>query len=240
MPESPQIPNMDAKQAADQLLIERYLAGHLTDADADAFEDLLLRHPELSGEVERVARMKTGLALLRERGELTALLKEPPRDWYQKSWAAAAAVLVCAFGLGLYFATVGSSAPALLANSLAELSRQAGAPMNVVKVVAISRTRGAGDLLSLDSSNDAPGAIELRLSTGAQPAAVYSAELLRTGPDGLESLGRVPGVGISTDGTATFFVSAETLSPGDYLIRLWPAEGDMPLEFPLRVGAASR
>ena len=65
---------MDAKLIAERHVIERYLAGQLSDEEADAFEVLLEAQPDLARDVERIARMKTGFAVLERNGELALLL----------------------------------------------------------------------------------------------------------------------------------------------------------------------
>ena len=90
---------MDTNHIADRQVIERYLAGQLSDAEADAFERDLEAHPALARDVEQVARMKTGFAVLQRRGELAKLLAQPvaPRQ-RRTAWVATAAAVVLAVG----------------------------------------------------------------------------------------------------------------------------------------------
>jgi hypothetical protein len=83
---------MDRLQIDAEHVIARYLAGQLSSDEENGFEDYAANHPEIFREVESTLRMKEGLAVLRDRGELQALLRE--RDWRPSLAAAAAAVLV--------------------------------------------------------------------------------------------------------------------------------------------------
>src|SRR4051794_10172124 len=92
---------MDTKLISERHVIERYLAGQLDDAEADAFERSLEAHPELARDVERIARMKTGFEVLQRRGELAKLLAQPPvaPANHRSIWVAAAAAVVLALGI---------------------------------------------------------------------------------------------------------------------------------------------
>ena len=60
MADSEQDQVMDAKLIADRQVIERYLAGQLSDAEADAFERDLEANPELAREILVVAEQYDG------------------------------------------------------------------------------------------------------------------------------------------------------------------------------------
>src|SRR3954469_6694082 len=116
--------DMDAKLIAERHVIERYLAGQLSDDEADAFEEFLEAHPELTRDVERIARMKTGFAVLERGGALTELLapRGAPRA-RRVAWIATAAVVVLALGFVVFRNTAKIPPPALVAASLKALSR---------------------------------------------------------------------------------------------------------------------
>ena len=86
---------MDRQYIDDHHIIARYLADRLPEPERDAFEAYYLEHPDLLREIEAAARFKSGLAQLRDSGELGALLEATP--WYAR-WRylaiAAAAILV--------------------------------------------------------------------------------------------------------------------------------------------------
>ena len=62
----------------DATLASRYLAGQLSGSDLEAYEQHLLKDPEAVRELEATARMKTGLANLRETGQLESCCARRP------------------------------------------------------------------------------------------------------------------------------------------------------------------
>ena len=105
--------------------VARYLAGQLSTEETRDFEALMARQPEIAAELESAARFRAGLAALRERGELAALLKPraPARRWLQTGIAASLAVL--AAGVGLWIRFEPATAP-LLSGTLAPLHASGG------------------------------------------------------------------------------------------------------------------
>ena len=82
---------MDRKYIDDHHIAARYLADQLSDADREAFETYYVEHPDVLRDLEAAARMKVGLAQLREAGELDALMIA--RTWRpNRRFLAAAAV----------------------------------------------------------------------------------------------------------------------------------------------------
>ena len=61
-------------------LASRYLAGQLSGSELQAYEQHLLDNPDAVAELEATARMKVGLANLRETGQLEKLLRAPSRS----------------------------------------------------------------------------------------------------------------------------------------------------------------
>ena len=220
-------------------LIERYLAGHLSDAEADAFEQSLEGNPALARDIERIARMKTGFAVLERRGELADLLKahEAPRT-HRKAWLAAAAVAVFALGF-LAFRDTQVRAPMLLAGSLSALSRHSDSPVPLRASVALARARGMGADAELESSGSKPAAAELEIATGAAPGTAYSAELIAVRAGGGSPVGTAGKLAANADGVVSLFLALHALPPGAYLLRLTPADASAPLEYSLAVRPAT-
>src|SRR5262245_19899609 len=71
---------MDRQRVDDDHLVARYLAGQLDDATAVDFERHYLNHPDVVKDIERTLRLREGLALLQERGELAKLV-QGKRTW---------------------------------------------------------------------------------------------------------------------------------------------------------------
>ena len=59
-------------------LASRYLAGQLSPTELQAYEEHLLENPDAVMELEATARMKVGLADLRDSGQLEKLLRGGP------------------------------------------------------------------------------------------------------------------------------------------------------------------
>ena len=58
---------MDRLQIDAEHVIARYLAGQLSAAEENGFEEYAAGHPEIFREIESTLRMKEGLAVLRDR-----------------------------------------------------------------------------------------------------------------------------------------------------------------------------
>jgi hypothetical protein len=230
MVDSQQNQVMDAKLIAERQVIERYLAGQLSDAEADAFEARLESQPELARDVEQIARMKTGFAVLARRGELAKLLSRPVAPPHRRApWmAAAAAVIVGAIGF-VMFRHADSPAPAtLLATSLEALSRHSDSPIPLRASVSLARARGIGADAELSA---APGAAELELATGGTAGAHFSIELLAIDSAGARPIAKLPDAMTDASGAVHLFVSLHAVKPGPYLLRLTPADGGAPVEY---------
>src|SRR4029453_3357903 len=65
---------MERQRIDDEHIVARYLAGQLDEAEAAAFEKHYENDRDVVREIERTLRMKEGLAVLNERGELDALM----------------------------------------------------------------------------------------------------------------------------------------------------------------------
>jgi anti-sigma factor RsiW len=223
---------MDAKLISERHVIERYLAGQLSDAEADAFEQALEAHPELARDVERIARMKTGFEVLERRGELARLLARPVAPPKRRAiWVAAAAAVVLALGI-LVFRQAETPAPAaLLAASLEALSSRSESPIPLRASVALARARGVGTDAELTSSGQSPGAAELELATGAETGTHYAIELLAVESASARPVARVPDAATDAAGAVHVFVSLDALPPGHYLLRLSPAAAGAPIEY---------
>ena len=90
---------MDRHTIDQQHIIARYLAGQLSTAESAAFEAHYTSHPEVVREIERTLRLKEGLAVLRDRGELDALLQQ--RNYWRPAMGLAAGIAVLVIGVWL-------------------------------------------------------------------------------------------------------------------------------------------
>lgn len=234
MPAPLQIRDMDAQQIAEGHVVERYLAGQLSESESEAFEAYVEVHPEIIGDIETVARMKSGLAALNRRGELAALLKAKPAAWRHRLAAVAAAVaLVFILVVRPWHLT---TAPALMAQTLQEL-KGSESGLALVSRIAVSRARTAVPQTHVVEL--APSAVEVTLELFAtDPLAVYSIRLEHVTNGALETVAQLAGVQANSDGNLVLFLRGDSLSAGDYLFKVSGASGDPPSEFALRVARA--
>ena len=221
---------MDRQYIDDHHIVARYLADQLPEPERDAFEAYYLEHPEMLREIEAAARFKSGLAQLRDSGDLEALLK--PTPWYAR-WRyltmAAAAILV--IGVAFYIRT---PTPPLMAANLAAL----GGSSTVASSHAVLRRRGS----SFDAEITLPETgetIELRvLPEFAGSDSRYRISLARINADDeKESVAAIDQLSAGDDGMVTIYLNTPRIAPGDYevtiaddtgqtshfLIRVWPA-----------------
>jgi hypothetical protein len=219
---------MDRQYIDDHHIVARYLADRLPEAEREAFEAFYLEHPEMLEEIEAAARFKSGLAQLRDSGELAALLK--PAPWYAR-WRnlaiAAAAIVIIA--VAFYVRT---PTPPLMAANLVALD----GPSRLASSYTVLRRRGS----SFDAEVTLPGAdeaIELKVLPEF-PAASYRVWLARIDADDQrDPLAEIGHLSAGEDGMVAIYLDASRFAPGDYevtigndadqtsrfLIRVWPA-----------------
>jgi hypothetical protein len=215
----------------DPSLANRYLAGQLSPTELQAYEQHLLEDPDAVRELEATARMKVGLANLREVGQIESLLREAPAPGLRRTGmalAAAAALVVIAVGLWR-----GIDTPdATLVATASELIDRSGRPLPTGSTYALLRTRGSSyPLLGTPSSAyDAvielpaePRAIELRVGPET-PAPAYSVALSRIHPDAsVVQIAEVSELKAEADGFVRLYVDSSRLESGPYLVVVTPA-----------------
>jgi len=208
-------------------LASRYLAGQLSPAELQAYEQHLLENPDAVRELEATARMKVGLASLRDSGQLEKLLRA--RTALRSRWpalAAAAALIVVAVGLWR-----GGDAPreTTLVATATELTDRSGHPLPAGPTYALLRTRSSayGAASAYDAAIELPPeprAIELRVRPEAV-AAVHSVALSQIRPDGsVVQIGSVSELQAQPDGFVRLYVDSSRLGPGAYLLAITPAQ----------------
>lgn len=216
---------MDAKQIAERHIVERYLANGLTDDEAAAFEAYVETHPEVTREIELVARMKSGLSTLRDRGELRELIRKRAGGGF-RPWALAAASLAAIAIAALLFVGRGSGGHgALLASATPDLA--------VSSRLVLARTRSdVPEILP----PPAPGTVAELVIEPSSPAmrGGYEAQLLRLEGE-VGEVGSIERVAPGPDGKLHLYVRADDLVDGHYLVRLNGASA-APEEFLFRMG----
>ena len=209
---------MESKRADAEHVIPRYLAGRLPANESDAFERSLSERQELRDETEDLLKLREGLARLRERGEIEALLRSAgPRRWVPYAAAAALAVVCLA---ALLWSYLPRPAPALLALSPAALAANQHQPAPVLGTYVLARMRGTTAITDVKRV----GVIELRvLPAVMSPAVGYRARVSRLdGPTAGKIAGQIDAGPARPDGYVTLYLDALQLTPGDYEVSLSP------------------
>lgn len=229
----------------DASIANRYLAGQLSPAEEEAYEQYFVRNPDAVQELEATARMKVGLANLRETGQLDALLSAPAAPAFDRRKAMLALVASLAFvviGVGIWRGLSVPDGAALMATA-ADLIDRSSRPLAVGETYVLLRTR-ASDYDAIVELPVQPRAIELRVLPEAQ-SPVYGGALSRILPDGsVEQIARVKGLKAQSDGFVRIYVDSSKLEAGPHLLVLSAAiEGaneSVTSSFRLRVLSAGR
>ena len=87
--------------------VDQYIAGSMSEADAQAFEEYCLANPEFARQVEYEQRLKLGIAQVAAGSTAEFVRSETPLRW---SLAAAAGVLIAVFAV-FYAWTTGTRSP---------------------------------------------------------------------------------------------------------------------------------
>jgi hypothetical protein len=211
-----QIKDMDAKQIAERQIVERYLANALSEQEAEDFEAYVETHPEVTREIELLARMKSGLATLRDRGELREILEKPaPRAFKPMALIAASVAALAVAAILLTNQRASNDHSPLMAALSEELS--------ISSRLVLVRTRG--DFPPALAHPHAGTAAEFEITPQASAATdAYSVALFRLEGPEARPVGQPQPLTTAANGRVRFYVRAEALTPGDYLVRL--AGGD--------------
>jgi hypothetical protein len=207
--------------AGSDALMARYLAGRLSDAEAERFESWWAQHPELTRDLEATARLASGLRDLRQRGELTTAVRGA---WWARPLALlsiAAGVAAVAAGALAWLLTVRT--PEIpLGGVVASLPRLAAGHLPLGETVSLLRLRSsvrADAVLDLPTE---PRAIALRvLPEQGSASGRYRIELARV--DGREA-GVATDLRAADDGFVDVYVDSRALSPGRYRLAIAPEE----------------
>jgi hypothetical protein len=211
----------DSRIQDDPGLASRYLAGQLSSAELQQYEQHLLENPDGVRELESTARMKVGLANLRDTGQLDKLLRQ--RTPLRSRWpalAAAAALIVIAVGV---WRGVDMPRDATLVATAEELVDRTGRPLISGSSYALLRTRSSAYDAVIELPPD-PRAIELRVRPEIA-ASVYRVALSQIRPDGSATqIGNVAELAARADGFVRLYVDSSRLASGPYLLVITPAE----------------
>ena len=204
----------------DSETVREYLAGRLSDADALAFEERVAREPKLVGAVEEFLRLREGLEVLRDKGQLPELLAAPPPAWRRFAIPLAAAAAVAAVAIGMQIL---GRAP-VMAGSVADLRLTPSAPAATVAEYSLAAMRGGPDAPALDLP--LAGALELKVLVPGAAGTMYRLALRRVEASGAATeIGSATGLRRDASGFVVAFVDAARLEPGDYALAAVPQGG---------------
>jgi hypothetical protein len=216
---------MDRKQIESQHIVARYLADQLSPEEAAAFETYYTQHPGMVREIEYTLRLKEGLATLRDRQQLDALMQA--RRW---RWALplsiAAAIAGAALGMWTWYGTPGSAPVA--AGTVEELIEAGRATLPVGGKYMLVKVRGAGQAPLRIPLPPTPSALELQVLPSAGAAgAPYRLVLERNDADGKSKrLAELTGLAPGADGLVAAWLDSERIQRGRYTVELHSARGE--------------
>jgi anti-sigma factor RsiW len=215
-----------------------YVVGRMSDDERRAFEDRLVRDPELVREFEQSLRLREGLAQLQGQGYFTRAAA-PARA--SRAWLPALATAAAIAGLAVILWVQPGAKPApVLGASLGAVAAGGAAPSITAHFTFVA-TRGE---LAPDLALPSNGDIEFRAAPGARaPGSRYRVTLARENDSGsLVPVGVVEGLAPGPDGYVYSYAAAARLSPGRYQLRVdtesgQPGTGES-FPFTLRAGTA--
>jgi len=205
-------------------IANRYLAGQLSEAECEAYEQHFIENPEALRELEATARLKVGLANLRDAGRLQAEVRAPaPRAQWRVALGIAASVAIVVLTLTLWRETT-VRAP-MLVTAAAVLTDPAGQRLTPGATYALVKTRSTDYDASVELPSS-PQALELRVRLDAT-ATSYRATLSRIHPDGaVRQVAEADALQPGADRFVQLFVDSSQLQPGPYLLVLSPTDGN--------------
>lgn len=205
-------------------LASRYLAGQLTPGELEDYERYLLEHPEAVEELEATARMKIGLANLRDTRQLERLLRPSGRPGWMPGLALAASLAVVFIAVALWRG-MGPSHESILVAQATKLIDHTGAPLNAGATYSLLRTRSSAYDAVIELPPE-PRAIALRVRPETA-APEYNAALSKIRPDGsVVPTGSASELKPGDDGFVQLYVDSSRLEASPYLLVVAPTGDD--------------
>lgn len=206
----------------DQLLVDRYLRGDLTDAEAERFEEYFLSNPDVLDELELVEKLRQGMQDIEAIESVHEAEPQPAPRWSffrSRQYAAAATVLL------LVSMTVSS----LLFQRVEQLEVfDAVAPEGDVQLIPLMTVRGAGadENLIQAAANDQ---LVLLLDAGPTEHASYRVTLRRVGADEeVDPVWERSGLSRGYEDMLVIALPAMRLTAGNYRLRVEGQQAESP------------
>jgi len=189
-----------------QHLIEQYVTGRMSEAEADAFEVSCVVNPELARQVELEQRLKAGLALVASGSTAEFVRSESQVPW---KLAIAASLLMCVGAGAWFWKHLPGVQPQILATVATEDQRQ-GTSLRLALV------RGADSMPRLPA-----GAVRVEIVGLFDPGFHYTVALDRIGPQqNVSTVATLYGQHPTSPVTLEVMVDGEQLDAGSYFLRV--------------------
>jgi hypothetical protein len=214
---------MDRHIIDQQHIIARYLAGQLDTAESAEFEAQYAKQPELVREIERTLRLREGLAVLEESGELDALLHR--RSYWRPAMGLAAGIAALVIGVWLW---IGQATLAPIVATVAALTDTHGKPLHVANTYVLVRTRGPATAVEVPLPRER-SALELQMfpSSAAQDGHYRVLLGQLDAANAIAPVAETHATANPADGFVRAYLDSARLSRGRYAIELQP-EGVAP------------
>ena len=214
---------------------QRYVAGHMDEAEEQRFEEAMLENPPLAAEVDARQRIKAGLQRLDESGQLAPLLAQPATPSRFLRYAAAAAVLLV-LGAGITYWT-GKTAPHhLMAGSVQALVGPGPSARNVAATYLLASTRARPEETTVTPPAGG-GLVRIQVVPDSGAERAYTATLARVVGNAEKVLtDHVTVQGAAGASLIDVYLDPASLEPGDYRLRL--SAGDLTYDYAFKLNAA--
>lgn len=201
-----------------QQQIEQYVAGKMSPAEVEAFEEFCLSNPEFARQVEFEQRLKSGITLVAQGSTAEFVRSNHPSRWI---FAAAAAVLVVLSVVFFAWRTSPAHSQPLLAAVLSEQQRD-GVSMRLALV------RGAETAPGLPA-----GVVRVEIVGLFDTGVHYSVSLDRIDPKRtVETMATLYGQHPTSPLSLEVMIDSNQLPPGAYSLRVRKQSSDEePLDF---------
>jgi len=195
-----------------QQQIEQYVAGKMSQAEAEAFEEYCVANPEFARQVEFEQRLKAGIALVARGSTAEFVRSNHPVHW--KIAATAAVLLALSVAYFAFHANPAGARPLLAAVSAD--SQHNGATMRLALV------RGAETAPTLQS-----GLVRVEIVGLFDTGVHYSVSLDRLEPKkDIDTLATVYGQHASSPMTLEVLIDSDQLEAGAYSLRVRKQSSD--------------
>jgi len=200
-----------------QQQIEQYVAGKMSEAQAEAFEDYCVSNPEFARQVEFEQRLRAGIGQV-ARGHTSEFVRAETTNYWK--YAAAASVLVL-MGAALFAWRMPAQPGQILTTNLPDTSH-GGASMRLALV------RGSGNVPRLPG-----GEVRVEIVGLFDPAALYSIALDHFGPNrNIDTVDALSSQKPASPVTLEILIDSEQLESGSYSLRVRrQSSEEEPLEF---------